>query len=136
MKSIYQKKDILRWVILLPLTFILIVACALLIVSLEDFFLSFYSQNTATQITSYLIMISIPLIVCLCGYFIAPRFKFISALLMMLLTLIPFIESFIMDNRIRNLPNLSEIKYINFINPHTITIIVLLFIVYKLEKMK
>ena len=114
----------------------MIVACAVLIVSLENLFLSFYSQNTTTQITDYLIMSSIPLIICLCGYFIAPRFKFISVLFMMLLSLIPFIESFIMDNRIRNLPNLSQIKYINFINPHTITIIVLLLIVYKLEKMK
>ena len=131
-----QKKDIFRWVILLPITFILIVACAVLIISLENLFLSFYSQNTTTQITDYLIMTSIPLIVCLCGYYIAPKFKFISSLVMMFITLIPFIESFIMDNRIRNFPNLSQIKYINFINPHTITVIILLFIVYKLEKIK
>ena len=131
-----QKKDIFRWVILLPITFILIVACAVLIISLENLFLSFYSQNTTTQITDYLIMTSIPLIVCLCGYYIAPKFKFISSLVMMFITLIPFIESFIMENRIRNFPNLSQIKYINFINPHTITVIILLFIVYKLEKIK
>lgn len=131
-----QKKDIFRWVILLPITFILIVACAVLIISLENLFLSFYSQNTTTQVTDYLIMTSIPLIVCLCGYYIAPKFKFISSLVMMFITLIPFIESFIMDNRIRNFPNLSQIKYINFINPHTITVIILLFIVYKLEKIK
>ena len=131
-----QKKDIFRWVILLPITFILIVACAVLIISLENLFLSFYSQNTTTQITDYLIMTSIPLIVCLCGYYIAPKFKFISSLVMIFITLIPFIESFIMDNRIRNFPNLSQIKYINFINPHTITVIILLFIVYKLEKIK
>lgn len=131
-----QKKDIFRWVILLPITFILIVACAVLIVSLENLFLSFYNQNTTTQITDYLIMTSIPLIVCLCGYFIAPKFKFISSLVMMFITLIPFIESFIMENRIRNISNLSQIKYINFINPHTITVIILLFIVYKLEKIK
>ena len=130
------KKDIFRWTILLPVTFIVIVACAVMIVSLEDLFLSFYSQNTTAQIIDYLIMTSIPLIICLCGYFIAPKFKFISAIIMMFMTSIPFIASFVMDNRIRNLPNLSQIKYINLINPHTITAVVFLFIVYKLEKLK
>ncbi len=130
------KKDIFRWTILLPVTFIVIVACAVMIVSLEDLFLSFYSQNTTDQIIDYLIMISIPMIICLCSYFIAPKFKFISAIIMMFMTLIPFIASFVMDNRIRNLPNLSQIKYINFINAHTISVIICLFIVYKLEKLK
>lgn len=131
-----QKKDILRWILLLPFTFFLIVFCASFIVGLEDFFLRFYNQNTVNQITSYCIMTAVPLIICLCGHFIAPKFKFISSLVMMFITVIPFIESFIMDNRIRNVSNLSQIKYINFINPYTITVIILLFIVYKLEKIK
>jgi hypothetical protein len=128
-----NKLDIARWILLLPVTLIFIVIYSVFVIGSEDFLSKFYDEYIASRIIEYLIMVFVPIIIALCGYFIAPKFKFITVLVMMLITAIPAIESFMMDNRIRDLSNISQIKYITFINPLTIIILLLLIGVYKIE---
>ena len=128
-----NKLDIARWILLLPVTLIFIVIYSVFVIGSEDFLSKFYDEYIASKIIEYLIMVFVPIIIALCGYFIAPKFKFITVLVMMLITAIPAIESFMMDNRIRDLSNISQIKYITFINPLTIIILLLLIGVYKIE---
>ena len=125
---------IIRWVALLPVTFLLIVCFGSLLIGSEEHLLSIFKEKTVIKIIDYSILVLMPIIIALSSFFIAPRYKLISVILMVCISLIPYILSFDMDNRIRGLSNFSQLKYINFINPLTITIIFILLIAYKLGK--
>jgi len=133
-KNPSKKIDIIRWVLLLPITFFIIASFGTLVIGSEEFLQKIFNGHTVIKIIDYSILVLMPIIIALCGFFIAPKYKLISVLIMICISLIPYILSFDMDNSIREVSNFSQIKYINFINPLTITTLILLLIIYKLEK--
>ena len=135
MKKIASKKiDIIKWLLLLPITFFLLSICAYLFINADEHLKIFFNGQTAIKIINYSILIAMPTIIGICGFFIAPRYKLISVFIMICISLIPFILSFDMDNSIRGVSNFSQIKHINFLNPLTFTIFIVLLIIYKFEK--
>lgn len=134
MKISNKKLDMIRWVFLIPITLLLLISFVNLEVDSESMLLKIFSQKIVSQIIDNSVLVFMPLIIALCGFYIAPKYKFISVVVLMCISFIPYLLSFDMDNSIRGVSNFSQINYINFINPLTISILILLFIVYKLEK--
>ena len=135
MKKIPSKKiDIIRWALLLPITFFIIASFGSLIIGSEEYLQSFFNRQAVIKIIDYSILVLMPIVIALCGFFIAPKNKLISVVIMICISLTPYMLSFDMDNSIREVSNFSQIKHIDFINPFTITTLILLLIIYKLEK--
>lgn len=83
------KMDILKWVMLLPITLLFLFLYVTIVVDLlYKFFDIFFNEEVVAHLVSIFDYIAIPTIVSACGYYISPKFKFKSTLVLVLVFLI------------------------------------------------
>ena len=83
-KNKNTKLDIARWVSVLPVSVILLIVYGEISSWITKVYLVNFHGDADSYFTAYIDCIIIPLIILICGYFISPRFKFISALILTL----------------------------------------------------
>ena len=88
-KKIQMKKlDIVKWVMLFPITLLILFLYVTLVVDLVyKFFDIFLNEEVVAHLVSIFNYIAIPTIVSACGYYISPKFKFKSTLILVLVFL-------------------------------------------------
>ena len=105
MKKQFYKKDIFRWISLLPLTILAIFLFQTLLLDPFYFFLSKHlNENAVAYISGHLSAIFLPLLVIVCGYYISPKFKFRSTVILVLFFLIIQTINILFNEYIRNNP--------------------------------
>ena len=79
-----NKLDIARWIALLPISVIALLAYGEISSWINKTYLIYLHGDGDSYFTSYIDCISIPALVLFCGYFISPKFKFTSTLILTL----------------------------------------------------
>ena len=83
-KSKNTKLDIARWVAVLPISVIALLIYGEISSWINKAYLVNFRGNVDSYFTSYIDSIVIPAFVLFCGYFISPKFKFNSSLILAL----------------------------------------------------
>lgn len=87
-KNQITKIDIARWIAVLPATLFAFSIYATITLEFLYKFLSYFTnENRSAQIVSLSDAIILPAIIVSCGYFISPKFKFRTALILVILFL-------------------------------------------------
>jgi hypothetical protein len=125
-KTSLTKLDIARWAALIPLTIVAILLYAnIFIDALYAVFNKAFDEHTVANIVGFINATSLPALIVTCGYWISPRFKFKSTLVLVLFFSSLQIHYFFDTAYVRNNP---------FILFFVISYLLGLLIVYRLEK--
>ncbi len=81
-KNKFTKIDIARWIALLPATVAVLLVYGELSSWLNKIYLINFHGNGDSFFTVYIDCIAIPMAITTCGYFISPKFKFRSTLIL------------------------------------------------------
>jgi hypothetical protein len=80
------KLDIARWISVLPVTVLLLILYTTVIL---DFFYmifnKFFNEEIVSHIMGFINAVSLPALIIACGYYISPKFKFKSTLILVLI---------------------------------------------------
>ena len=127
-KKIQMKKlDIVKWVMLFPITLLILFLYVTLVVDLlYKFFDIFFNEEVVAHLVSIFNYIAIPTIVSACGYFISPKFKFKSTAILVLVFLI--LEGLAVAIRVYDHLALNPL-----IGLSVFVYLICLYVVYKLE---
>ena len=129
-KKPLTKIDILRWVAVLPITILIIVIYTTLVVDLfYKVFDILFNEEVVAHIVGITNMILIPILITACGYYIAPKFKFKSTLILVSFFLL--LESISVSLRIYEHMHLNP-----YVSLALISHLIALYVVYKLENIK
>lgn len=124
------KLDVARWVGVIPLTIIFLILYTSTFIDLLYWFLNkFFNEEMVAHIVGFTNAITLPVIIVFCSYWISPKYKFQSTLVLVLCFAI--LQLFQIIYRIQNHWSLNP-----FIALSGAIYLIGLFVVYKLEKSK
>lgn len=125
-KNQITKLDIARWIAVLPATILGIIIFSTLFISmLYQVLPKLTNLNTVDNILGFLNAFLLPLVIIACGYWISPKFKFKSTLILSLLFIILQTLHIIYNEYDRSNP---------FIPVFAISYLIGLFVVYRFGK--
>ncbi len=80
------KLDVVRWISILPVTMLLLILYSSLIDdSFYMIFNKFFNEEIVSRIIGLINAVSLPTLIIACGYFISPKFRFQSTLILVLI---------------------------------------------------
>ena len=126
-KTLYSKKDIARWIAILPVTALAIIFYAEVVnVWLYKVFLMYFDGEIDGHIFSYVNAFMFAIIISLLGYFISPQLRFKSTLIT--------ISSFAILFALFFINNIYAKEMINsFVIIYSLTSLLILLVIYRLE---
>lgn len=124
------KLDIVKWIALIPVTIIFLLIYTSTFIDLLYWSLNkFFNEGLVAHIVGFINAISLPIIVIGCGYWISPKFKFHSTLILALC--FATLQLFHIIYRINNHWDLNP-----FISLSALSYLISLYVVYKIENEK
>ena len=129
-KTQITKLDIARWIAILPITIIAIVLFATVFVWLLYKALNtFLNAETVAHIVGYINAFSLPAIITACTYWVSPRFKFKTCLILAIIFIMMQTWHYFDSEYVRH----GLAPYIDF---YAMSYFISLYVAYKLDKKK
>jgi hypothetical protein len=129
-KQHFTKLDIARWTAVLPLTIILLLLYTSSFIDLLYWSLDkFFNEEVVANMVGLANAIILPIIIAACGYWISPKFKFQSTLILILCFVT--LQLFHIIDRINNHWSLNP-----YISLSALSYLLSLYIVYRIENGK
>lgn len=127
-KHRFTKLDIVRWVAVFPLTIILLLIYTSSFIDLLYWSLDkFFNEEIVAHAVGFIDAITLPIIIISCGYWISPKYKFQSTLILVLC--FATLQLFHIIYRINNHWGLNPYIYFS-----ALIYLLGIFVVYKTEK--
>ena len=125
-----SKLDIAKWIALIPLTIIFLLIYISTFIDLLYWSLNkFFNEEVVANIVGLANAIILPIIIAACGYWISPKFKFQSTLILILC--FATLQLFHIIDRINNHWSLNP-----YISLSALSYLLSLYIVYRIENGK
>lgn len=128
-KSKITKQEIIRWIAVLPISVIALLIYGEISSWINKAYLVNFHGSGDSYFTSYIDCIFIPALVLFCGYFISPRLKFISALILSLFYVLTSTYALLTNEYVSN-------RFNPFIFVYLIVFCLGLYIIYRIENKK
>jgi hypothetical protein len=125
-----SKLDVARWVAIIPLTIIFLFLYTSSFIDLLYWSLNkFFNEEIVAHLVGFINAITLPIIIVFCGYWVSPKYKFQSTLVLVLCFVI--LQLFQIVYRIQNHWSLNP-----FISLSLVSYLFSLYVIYKLENGK
>ena len=124
------KLDVVRWIAVIPLTIIFLLLYTSKFIDFIYWSLNkFFHEDIVSHIVGFTNAITLPIIIAFCGYWISPKYKFQSTLILVLC--FGILQVFQIIYRIQNHWSLNP-----FISLSLVSYLFTLYVIYKMENGK